>query len=135
MQKTITLLILSLITFAATAQSLKVKITNIDNVKGTLYVRLYTENQDFGKEQCLALKTIKITKQTESCEFENLPPAKYAVYIYQDENSNGIFDRKLKVLPAEPYGLSNNPKIFGRPKFSQCSFDFSKSAEIVIKMK
>lgn len=135
MNKFILTIFLSMAVCAINAQNLTVKITDINKVKGTLYVRLYTENQDFGKEQCLILKTVKVTQKTEICVFEDLKPDNYAVFIYQDENDNGKFDKKFKVIPAEPYGLSNNPKIFGRPKFSQCSFNFSKDSEIIIKMK
>jgi uncharacterized protein (DUF2141 family) len=117
------------------AQDLTVKINGISKIKGTLYVRIYTENQDFGKDNCLIIKRIKVAQKSEICTFNGLKSDKYAVFVYQDKNDNGKFDKNFKVIPAEPYGLSNNPKIFGRPKFEQCSFSFSTNAEINIEMK
>ena len=35
----------------------------------------------------------------------------YAIAVYHDENANMSFDKKAFGLPAEPFGISNNPKL------------------------
>ena len=42
-------------------------------------------------------------------------PGVYAVVIYHDENDNHRFDRAWNGLPAEGFGVSNNPRPFMRP--------------------
>jgi len=45
-------------------------------------------------------------------------PGTYGVGLYQDKNANFIFDKGLFGIPAEPYGVSNDPPIpLGPPKF------------------
>ena len=39
----------------------------------------------------------------------------FAMSVYHDENANGHFDKTGLGLPAEPWGLSNNPKVLFRP--------------------
>ncbi len=39
----------------------------------------------------------------------------FAVAVYHDKNANNNFDRGPFGLPAEPWGISNNPKVRFRP--------------------
>jgi uncharacterized protein (DUF2141 family) len=49
-------------------------------------------------------------------------PGAYAVALYDDLNSNHRFDHTL-VLPLEPYGFSNDPRLFlGPPSASAARF-------------
>lgn len=36
----------------------------------------------------------------------------YALAVYHDTNANRKYDRNAVGLPAEPYGFSNNPRVF-----------------------
>ncbi len=54
----------------------------------------------------------------------DLPPGKYAVAAYIDNNRNGKQDKNLLGVPKEGYGFSNNVRgIFGPPKFSEAAFE------------
>ena len=45
-------------------------------------------------------------------------PGRYAVVVYHDANGDMMFNRTGLGLPAEDYGLSNNPPtFFGLPQF------------------
>ena len=53
----------------------------------------------------------------------HLPPATYAVSVYEDLNGNHKLDHNFLGIPREPVGASNNPKSrLGPPHFKQCSF-------------
>ncbi len=49
--------------------------------------------------------------------------ARYEVAVYQDLNSDHRFNRTALGLPAEPYGLSNDPpNLMGLPTFRSVQF-------------
>lgn len=48
----------------------------------------------------------------------------YAVSVYHDKNANQAFDKNPLGLPAEPFGVSNNPPMrLGPPKMADALFD------------
>ncbi len=52
--------------------------------------------------------------------------ADYAMAVYHDENANMKFDKGAFGLPAEPYGVSNNPRMrLGPPKIEEAMFHVS----------
>jgi len=42
---------------------------------------------------------------------------------YHDADLNGKFDLRFGMFPTAGYGLSNNPKVMGPPKFADSAFD------------
>ncbi len=57
--------------------------------------------------------------------FDGLPAGRYAIMAYHDENSDGKMKLRLGMFPTEGYGLSNNPKVMGPPKFADSAFDLA----------
>jgi uncharacterized protein (DUF2141 family) len=55
----------------------------------------------------------------------DLPPGRYAVLAYHDENGNGELDRLFGMIPTEGWGLSNAPKVTGKPSFDAAAFELS----------
>ena len=50
-------------------------------------------------------------------------PGRYEVAVYQDLNNDRRFNRNALGLPAEPYGLSNDPpNLLGLPSFRSVQF-------------
>lgn len=48
----------------------------------------------------------------------------YAIAVYHDKNANEAFDKNPLGLPAEPFGVSNNPPMrLGPPKIADALFD------------
>ena len=63
-------------------------------------------------------------------------PGQFAVSIYHDENANGDFDKNALGLPAEHWGLSNNPKVrFGPPPVEKTLFDVTAESGARIHIK
>jgi uncharacterized protein (DUF2141 family) len=61
----------------------------------------------------------------------DLPPGKYAVAAYVDNNRNGRQDRNFLGVPKEEYGFSNDARgLFGPPEFSEAEFQIGETAVI-----
>ena len=56
----------------------------------------------------------------------------FAMAVYHDRNANGNFDKTGLGLPAEPWGLSNNPRsLFGPPPIEKTLFEVSADGATV----
>lgn len=57
-------------------------------------------------------KRVAVTAEQLEVAFAPVPPGRYAVRTYQDENGNGKLDLGLFKIPKEGVGCSNNVKGF-----------------------
>jgi uncharacterized protein (DUF2141 family) len=58
----------------------------------------------------------------------DLPPGKYAVGAFVDNNRNGKQDKNFLGVPNEIYGFSNNARgTFGTPDFAEAAFDIGEN--------
>jgi uncharacterized protein (DUF2141 family) len=61
-----------------------------------------------------------------------LPPGRYAVSVYLDENGNRKLDTNWLGMPKEAVGVSNNPRgRMGPPRFEDSVFVHGSSAETI----
>ncbi|MCB9956636.1 MAG: DUF2141 domain-containing protein [Caulobacterales bacterium] len=59
-------------------------------------------------------------------------PDAYAIAVYHDKNANKSFDKNALGLPAEPFGLSNNPVLrMAPPKIDDTLVDVPPSGVTV----
>lgn len=59
---------------------------------------------------------------------EHLPPGRYAIAVFHDENSNRNLDKLLGV-PKEGFAFSRNPAIrFRAPRFGEAAIDLPPGA-------
>lgn len=59
----------------------------------------------------------------------DLPPGRYAVAAYVDNNKNGKQDKNFLGVPLEDYGFSNDARgRFGPPDFAEAAFDIGDNA-------
>jgi len=55
-------------------------------------------------------------------DFGEVPPGRYAISLFHDENGNGRLDRRL-LMPREGYGFSRDaPVHLGPPRFAEAAF-------------
>ncbi len=89
------------------------------------------------------LKEIKIQKIIQSkgkeitIELDDIEVGKYAIGVFQDENSDGEMNTNYMGKPKELNGFSNDVKgNFGPPDFNDASFDVlnDKSTKLVIHL-
>jgi uncharacterized protein (DUF2141 family) len=64
------------------------------------------------------------TGETVTMMVPDLPPGRYAVAAYVDNNRNGKQDKNFLGVPKEDYGFSNDARgRFGPPEFAEAAFD------------
>jgi uncharacterized protein (DUF2141 family) len=117
---------------AAWAGELTVKVDHVRNDRGAILAALYDSETSF-MQQPLARATFKLkaTPGEVSYVFHDLPPGKYALAAFHDENDNGRLDKNLLGIPKEGYGFSNSSASLGPPRFSQAAFEFNGTTQTI----
>jgi len=109
--------------------TLEVDLTGIQHANGAVRVGLYQDAKTFRKEaQAVAVQQVAATAGTVTVSFGALPPGRYAIMAYHDEDGNGELNRRFGMFPTEGYGLSNNPTVSGPPAFEDSAFDVPSGA-------
>ena len=67
----------------------------------------------------------KIKNGKVAITFKNVEPGEYAIMVVHDENNNNSMDFDSNGMPAESYGMSNNPMSFGPPQFNDAKFEIT----------
>jgi len=118
----------ALAAWPAFAADLEVAVDAVRGGEGQVKMMLFEREEGFRKEdkarQVLALPA---AIGTVSGVFRELPPGRYAVIAYHDENGDGKLNLRFGMFPKEGYGLSNNPKLSGPPKFKDAAFDVTEA--------
>ncbi|MET1081159.1 MAG: DUF2141 domain-containing protein [Pseudomonas sp.] len=87
---------------------------------GTLRAALVAADQADWPERPLRL----VESQTAALRFDEVPPGRYAVQLYQDSNGNGQLDLSPRGIPQEPTGFSGNPaQLRGKPALASAVFE------------
>lgn len=117
------------LTFAQSpCPGIHVKILNIRNSTGGVACALFDSKKGFPNEFlrfATNIMIIKIRKSQARCDFEDIPPGKYALAVVHDENMNGKLDANWLGIPTEGYGFSNDVRAtLGAPSFADASFPY-----------
>lgn len=130
----VTSLILSTPIFGA---ELHVRIEGVAE-KGSIHVYAFTAPEGFPKEEHAVFHQVYPRPAPAQNELDiriSVPDAaEYAVMSFQDTDGDGKMNRLLGMIPQEPYGLSRNPQLFGKPKFSDAAIKASEGEIIVVKL-
>ena len=111
-----------------------VKVTNLENVNGNLYIGWYNLPTDFRiNDKAIYREKVNVNNQSEiEVEFAHIPTGKYAIAVFLDENDNYELDRNFFGLPTEKYGFSNNVLPSFRPAtFEESSFNLNHPETVV----
>ena len=133
------LLLLLVTPAAAAAQApgydITVVVEDVRVGSGPVQVCLVADSAQFLR-RCFRAAGVPATAPRLLRTFTGLPAGTYALTLYQDLNANGRLDRNgLFGLPSEPYGFSNNPRVwFGPPSFAKCAFVLSGDRKVRIRM-
>ncbi len=116
----------------AQSEAVTVKVNGIDVEKGgNVKIALY-DQEGFLKTEISGV-TLEAEKTSLVHEFNDVPVGKYAVAVYQDENSDGRLNKNIFGKPKELYGFSNNKYgLFGPPGFDDVSFELKENKKILI---
>lgn len=112
---------------------LKITITNLETETGTIYIGVFTPDNEFLNEHDrFAGYKFKPDSLILSTEITDLPYGTYAFALFQDVNENGKIDRNFLGIPTEPYAFSNNTRpAFKAPSFEECMFTYSEEENTV----
>lgn len=113
---------------------IRLRIENVKESVGLVTAALYPNDEELflsGPGRIVNVRFAARAPATEFCLTAPGPGA-YAIAVYHDKNANRSFDKKAFGLPAEPYGLSNNPTIrLARPKVTEALFEVERSGALV----
>lgn len=117
----------------------KIKVTNLANKTGKLYIGWYADASTFMKPGKTALvKIVPVKDQSEiTVDFEKVPSGTYAISTFLDENGNEDLDRGAMGKPKEKYGFSNNVMPAMRPAdFDEAAFEVNgENKTLTIRLK
>lgn len=102
--------LLLLAPLAARAAELNLQVADGPAAEATLYVALYDSAESFAGGPPMAAQTVALRGGAASLRFPNLPPGRYALRVFADENGNGRLDTNPMGLPLERYGFSNDAR-------------------------
>src|SRR5215470_2722963 len=110
---------------AASAADLTVAIGGVRNTSGSISAGIYNSESSFAKAaEALVLVRIKATQGSVGFTVHDLPPGRYAVAAFHDENGNGRLDFDPTGAPTEGYGISNNARNpQAPPEFAKAAFE------------
>tara|TARA_R110002073_G_scaffold195786_1_gene354821 strand:- start:1049 stop:1570 length:522 start_codon:yes stop_codon:yes gene_type:complete len=101
----------------------RVTVNNVGS-GGILSVELYHDPDNFlnKKGRTRRIRIPAVGGQHMVC-FNVEQQGTYAVAAYHDVDANRKLNKRWNLMPKEPFGLSNNPKLqFGFPKFNDSAF-------------
>lgn len=133
------LLLIPMFSFHIPNSKQVLEISNLDKIKGKLYIGWYKSADEFRKSDRAVLQKIVEVESKESVDvvFENVPPGTYAVAVFLDKNGNGKIDTNMFGIPKEKYGFSNNKYPLTRAAtFEESAFKVGESGQtITIRLK
>ena len=119
---------------SAPGGTLTVRMSNVRNAKGEVLVAACPQAQ-FLKDTCPYNGSAPAHVGETVVVLHGLPPGKYAVQTFHDENGNKKVDRNFIGMPKEGVGFSNDAPIrMGPPKWADAMFAFN-GAEQAIQLK
>jgi uncharacterized protein (DUF2141 family) len=119
----------------AWAGDLKVTVAGVRSDSGSVMIGLYDSAEGFGvaikhateaglltDKGRLAGAALRSAAGRQSIVFMGLPPGRYAIIAFHDENDNGRLDESPWGVPTEGYGFSNDAQGFlTAPSFEAAS--------------
>ena len=110
---------------AAGAADLTVTVSGIRNASGSVSAGVFNSESSFAKpSEALASFRIKSGQGSIRFTVHDLPPGRYAVTAYHDENGNGRLDFDPTGVPTEGYGVSNDAReLLAPPRFAKAAFE------------
>lgn len=105
---------------------IRIIIRNVKKSVGLMTADLYNNDPDGFLQRAGRVNQVRFAAKAPVTAFciDAPAPNSYAIAVYQDKNANKTFDKNALGLPAEPYGVSNNPPMrFAPPKLADSLFD------------
>ena len=110
-------------------------ISGVENNKGYIDVKIYTNKESFLKEE-LAAEIIrkKASKDQTVVPLSKVHEGTIAIVVYHDEDSNGELKTGLFWRPKEGFAFSNNYTPKGPPKFKKAAIELVHGETVIIEL-
>ena len=122
------------VTVPSLAADLAIEVHGIRSDDGRLYVAVHPpESKATFPEGTGLIAAIQQRAHAGVLRFvlQDLPPGRYAVNAYHDENGNGELDTNFVGIPSEGYGFANDPNTsFGPADFDAAAVDVGDAAAV-----
>lgn len=109
------------------AADLFVEVRGVRSDAGRIYVSVHTPREDERfpyAEGMFAGLYRQAHEGTLRFVLRDVPPGRYALNAFHDENGNGDLDTNVLGIPKEGYGFANDPTArFGPPSFEAAAVD------------
>ncbi|WP_241212201.1 OpgC domain-containing protein [Vibrio scophthalmi] len=112
---------------------LSVTIKNIQD-SGLVIVLVYAEEDDLMGMPSIHAQGYSVEQVEQGITIQGLPVGKYAIFAYQDVDSNQQLTSGVNGMPVEGFGYSNNPALQGPPKMAQVQFSHPEKAHQTIHL-
>ena len=122
----------------ANGTTITITITGVSGAKGHLSTAFFTDAGKWLKKGKSSLsRYVPASEGTVVVKIDGLPPGRYAVAVFHDENGNRNLDTNFLRIPREGYGFSGKGAgAFGPAKFVEAAFQVGKEPlSITIRMK
>ena len=116
------------------ARELTVVVGNLRSGDGQVRIALWSNPETFATEDTALAEASQAARLGDMrFTFQGLPPGRYAVVAYHDENGNGGFDQTWIGLPDEGLGFSNGAWIgLGAPSFEEAAVEITQIQRIIV---
>ncbi|MGJ7610264.1 MULTISPECIES: DUF2141 domain-containing protein [unclassified Variovorax] len=120
----------------ALAADLSLSVADGPAAEATVYVALYNDAAGYAASKAVASQTAPMQGGKARLVFAGLPPGRYALRVFADENGNGKLDTNLMGMPTERYGFSNDAKgNRAPPDFEAAAFGLDADLQTVIHLR
>ena len=105
---------------------LEVVVENVKVARGHVHVDVCPKETFLTDDDCVYVANAPAVRGVTTVVVPRLPPGRYAIQAYLDENDNGKVDRNRLGVPKEAVGFSRDPNLlFGPPRFKSVAIDQS----------
>ncbi|MEJ0068950.1 MAG: DUF2141 domain-containing protein [Pseudomonadota bacterium] len=120
----------------AQAADVKVTVVYVRSARGEIHVDLCDEATFLGPN-CPVDAAVPAHRGGVTVILRDVPPGRYAVVAYHDENANRELDVNGLGMPKERFGFSNDPPLLlGPPLFKDSAFEVAdKAVDVKIRLK
>ena len=119
----------------AHAATLTIDVGNVRNARGHVHIDACPQDR-FLKDDCPYSGEAAAQPGVTNVTIRNLPPGRYALQAFHDENDNHRVDRALFGIPREGVGFSNDARIsLGPPKWADAMVAVTGDARLHLNMR
>ena len=120
------LLFILMLPAPAAAAQLDIELTGIESDRGLVRVAVCTP-ETFATKHCPFFGAAPARAGSVTVSVEGIPPGRYAVQAYHDEDGNGRLRKGLFGIPVEAIGFSRDARVrLGAPSFEDAAIDVTE---------